>query len=403
MKTHIKIALIYFILAASFGVVLRSIHSFEIPINYKFIVHTHSHIALLGWVYVVLTTLIQTLFLQSVEHNKKYRKIFWFTQCTLIGMLLTFPFQGYALFSIIFSTLFLFASYWFFWFFLKHIKPEFKQLNSYKCIKAALWYMVLSSFGPWTLGIIMSTLGAESIWYKLSIYFYLHFQYNGWMVLALFGLFLYLLEQHQIVLSKKKFKKFFLCINLGILLSFLLSTLFINPPLIFNFLGAIGAIFQLIAFGLLIKFTTNLIEKQNVSFSSLQTGMLKSIVFIFFVKMALQLLTALPYFANLSFTYLDFTIGYLHWTFLGAISISLFLLLDYFRFIKMSMKIYYIYLLGFVLTEAFIFYKGVVGWLGFSLFENYYNILAIVSVLIPFSLIYLLVWNRKHSDSLNNN
>ncbi|WP_249356310.1 hypothetical protein [Maribacter sp. ACAM166] len=398
MKTHVKIAFTYFILAAGFGIVLRSIHSFEIPINYKFIVHTHSHIALLGWAYVALTTLIQTLFFQSDVQNKKYLKIFWFTEITLIGMLLTFPFQGYALFSIIFSTLFLFASYWFFWFFTKYIKQQFKQTNSYKCIKAALWFMVLSSIGPWTLGIIMSTLGAESIWYRLAIYFYLHFQYNGWMVLALFGLFLYLLEQYQIVLDKKTFKKFFWSINIGILLSFFLSTLFTHPPIILNILGAIGAILQLTAFGFLIKLTVRLIEKQKIFFSSLQIGMLKSIAFIFFIKMALQLLTALPYFANLSITYLDFTIGYLHWTFLGAITISLFFLLDYFRLLKISTKGYYIYVFGFVLTEILIFYKGVAGWQGFSLFENYYDTLAIGSALIPFSLIYMLVWNKKHSD-----
>ena len=130
LKPHIGIALVYFIMAALLGVLLRSFPLVEMPITYKFFLHTHSHIALLGWVYVALTTLIYKLFVQSPEKDKKYRKIFWFTQFTLVGMLLTFPFQGYALFSIVFSTLFLFASYWFFWFFKKHTKREYKKTNS---------------------------------------------------------------------------------------------------------------------------------------------------------------------------------------------------------------------------------------------------------------------------------
>lgn len=357
--------------------------------------HTHSHIALLGWAYIALTTLIQILFLKSDFQNKMYRKIFWFTQLTLIGMLLTFPFQGYALFSIIFSTLFLFASYWFFWFFVSHVHSKIKQTNSYKCIKAALWFMVFSSIGPWSLGIIMNTLGAESIWYRLAIYFYLHYQYNGWMILALFGLFLHLLEQHQIVFSRKRFKKFFWSINLGIVLSFFLSTLFTNPPVILNILGGIGALLQLIAFGYLIQLGVNSTDKQNIIFSPLQTGMLKSIVLIIFAKMVLQLLTALPYFANLSFTYLDFTIGYLHWTFLGAISISLFFFFDYFRLVRIPKKAYYTYLLGFALTEILIFYKGLSSWLGFSLPPSYFDTLTMVSVLIPVSLFVILFWNIK--------
>lgn len=396
MKIHVKIALAYFILAASFGILLRSIHSFEIPINYKFIVHTHSHIALLGWVYVALTTLIKTVLLRNVEQHKSYRYIFWFTQVTLIGMLVTFPFQGYALFSIIFSTLFLFASYWFFWFFIRHVPSEFKPSNSYACIKAALWFMVLSSLGPWTLGIIMNTLGAGSVWYRLAIYFYLHFQYNGWMVLAIFGLFIYLLEQQEVLMSKKTFRTFFWSINFGIILSFFLSTLFTDPPLSLYILGGLGAVLQLMSFCLLIKVSLRLKVKQSMSFSGLQLGMLKSITVLFIVKMALQLLTALPYFATLSFTFLDFTIGYLHWTFLGAITISLFLLLDYFRILKIPSKAYYLYASGFLLTETLIFYKGVAGWKGFPLFELYYETLLLSSLIIPVSLIYIFFSNRPH-------
>ena len=397
LKAHIKIALGYFVFAALLGVVLRSFHSVEIPVNYKFFVHTHSHIALLGWVYMALTSLLYKLYLDKLDLDKKYRRIFWFTQLTLVGMLLTFPFQGYALFSIVFSTLFLFASYWFAWFFLKHIPISFKKTNSYKCIRIALWYLVVSSLGPWALGAIMNTLGAQSIWYRLAIYFYLHFLYNGWMIMALVGILFYIFEARQLSLSNKIFKRFFWSLNLGVLLSFFLSTLFIKPSILLYVLGGAGALLQLFAFGILILAFAGQKERSSlIMLSPFQKGMLTTITVLLGFKMLLQLLTALPYFANLAATVLDFTIGYLHWTFLGVVTISLFLFFDYFKLMGISKKGYFLYWIGFLVTEGLIFYKGVAIWQKFLLFEGYFDLLAIGSFLIPVSLVFILISSRKN-------
>ena len=385
LKTHINIALGYFVVAAFLGVLLRTFHSLEIPINYKFIVHGHSHIALLGWVYMGLTTLLYKLFLAKEGLELKYRRIFWFTQVTLVGMLVTFPFQGYALFSIIFSTLFLFASYWFFWFFKKYTKPGVMKSYAYKCINAALWYMVISSLGPWVLGAIMKMLGPESIWYRLAIYFYLHFQYNGWMIMALLGLFLYVLEKHQINIPKRIFKLFFLSINGGIIMTFFLSTLWIRPSLFLNFLGGVGALLQLFALIVLMKFVKRHINDSG--FSGFQLQILKIVTLLLFVKMGLQLLTSLPYFAKLASTILDFTIGYLHLTFLGVVTLGLFLFLDYFELLKISKTSFILYLIGFVFTEAMIFYRGLAAWWHFGIFEGYFEGLALGSLLILVSLV----------------
>ncbi|MGB5553220.1 MAG: hypothetical protein WBM83_01085 [Flavobacteriaceae bacterium] len=395
LKAHSITAFLYFLLAALIGVVLRSFVVFDIPITYKFFVHSHSHIALLGWVYLALTTLLYKLFVQNNINDKRYIRIFWFTQFTLVGMLLTFPFTGYAVFSIIFSTLFLFASYWFFWFFRKHIKRDFKKSNSYKCVKVALWYLVLSSLGPWALGAIMNTLGAESIWYRMAIYFYLHFLYNGWMIMALVGIFFYIMEQQQFILPNRTFKRFIGYINLGIILSFFLSTLFASPPMFLNVLGGVGAVLQLIAFAILWKAFTVQKEKSSSLFSPFQDGLLKTVAVLLLVKMVLQVVTAFPYFANLASTHLDFTIGYLHWTFLGVVSIGLFLFLDFFGLLRIPKIVYYLYLIGFVITETLIFYKGIATWQNFKLFDGYFEMLAGGSFLIPIALILLLVTNLR--------
>lgn len=396
VKTHIKVSLGYFLLAALLGVLLRTFVVAPMTINYRFIVHTHSHIALLGWVYIALTTLLYHLFMDKQVLEKRYSRIFWFTQLCLIGMLLSFPFQGYALFSIIFSTLFLLASYWFSAFFIKYAPQPFKGTNAYICIKYALWFMIGSSIGPWALGGIMTVLGPESIWYRLAIYFYLHFQYNGWMILALAGIFFYLLEYLKINISTKTFRYFFLTTVLGIILSFFLSTLWTGPQLIYYILGGLGAVLQLIGFGILINICIGNRMVLKSALSRLQFNILKSVAFLLLVKMILQWLTAWPYFANLAATVLDFTIGYLHWTFLGVISIGLFFFLEFFGLIKLSKMATAMYLGGFLLTEALIFFRGMAAWLGWPLFEDYSKFLAGGSLLIPIAVI-LVLWPYKVS------
>lgn len=390
LERQIIVSLSYFLLAALLGVVLRFFVILELPITYKFFVHAHSHIALLGWVYLALTTLLYKLFVQNTISDLKYKRIFWFTQFTLIGMLLTFPFTGYALFSIIFSTLFLFASYWFYWFFMKHVQGKFKKSNAFKCVKVALCYLVLSSLGPWALGIIMNVLGPESVWYRLSIYFYLHFLYNGWMIMALVAILFFIMEQAGKKMQGALFKRFFWSLNLGILFSFFLSTLFANPPISFNVLGGTGALFQLVAFGILWKHFTGQRVIPILKFSPFQKKLFKTVAFLLALKMLLQLCTALPYFANLAITHLDFTIAYLHWTFLGVVTLALFLFLNYFNLFRISTIGYLIYLIGFIVTEALIIYKGLSGWLNFSMMENFTLFLALGSLLIPIAITVLL-------------
>ena len=64
--------------------------------------------------------------------------------------------------------------------------------------------------------------------YKNAIYFYLHFQYNGWFILALFGIGFYILEKQNIRISKSVFNIFFWLMNLGVILTFGISLLWMK-------------------------------------------------------------------------------------------------------------------------------------------------------------------------------
>ncbi|MEZ4809011.1 MAG: hypothetical protein R2819_01510 [Allomuricauda sp.] len=391
-QRHIRVAMVYFAIAALLGILLRFYPIIPFDFNYRYVVHAHSHIALLGWVYVALTTLIHCSFVKKDSSSKRYGTIFWATQITLVGMLLTFPFQGYALFSIIFSTLFLIVSYVFFHHFSKHIDPKFGNSNALKCIKAALWYMVISSFGPWALGVIMATLGAQSIWYRLAIYFYLHFQYNGWMFLALIGLFLFAMERCGTAIPQKSFMRFFWIFNAGVVLTFFLSTLWTRPSPGFYVLGGIGALAQCCAFVLLwvLAKKGNLVQQLSI----IQYLLLRTVMVLVTIKIILQLLTSLPYFAQMAVIHLDLTIGYLHLTFLGVISMGLFFFMDHFGLFRITKRPFLLYVLGFLITESLIFYKGLAAWKHWVVFNRYTEILAWGSLFIPLGLLIMLARNR---------
>jgi len=381
LKVHIKIALGYFFIVALLGVFMRMFHVVDLNFNYKNILHTHSHIALLGWIYTAITTLIYQLYFSNKQIDTSYKRLFWSTQISILGMLFTFPFTGYALLSIFFSTYFLLNTYVFVRLFLKHTSSEQKKTNSYKIIRAALWFMVLSSIGPWALGIIMNTLGSTSSWYRNAIYFYLHFQYNGWFLVALIGILFSVFEKYSIPFPKKAFQLFFKLFISGVILTFFLSILWMKPSLGFYILAGIGSIFQILAFGILGK-QLKLHKKQlKESLSKMEGILLKTAGLLFITKLFFQLIGSIPGISEMISNNIDIVIAYIHWIFLGIVTISIFAFLNHYKLFKISKRIYIIYLIAFIFTESLLFYKGMVIWLNGALAENYYLFLFIASVI----------------------
>jgi len=395
-KYQASLALAYFLLSILLGLLLRGFVLFQPPLDYKHIVHTHSHLALLGWAYLGLTTVIYTLYPKSEEAIRRYRQLFLFTNLTLAGMLATFPWQGYGLWSICFSTLFLFASYFYYYFFIRYLNPVSIHRQSHTCFRAALIYMVLSSAGPWALGAIMSTFGPSSVWYRMSIYFYLHFQYNAWMFLGLLGILLHYFESSGKRLPHTVFKHSMRWIHAGVILSFLLSALWTKPSWIVNLIGGLGLLS--IGLGLLPMGTWLWQHQGHLLRSRRQSIVFFGMAILLILKLILQGLAAFPYFSALTVTYLDFVIGYLHWTFLGLVSLGLFLALSYTKLVSFPKPGLYLYLIGFVTSEAFIFYRGLAVWKDFPLWVGYAWSLWVASLLMGIGILWMLVLMRSRRD-----
>ncbi|MFC5048463.1 hypothetical protein ACFSTE_13985 [Aquimarina hainanensis] len=396
IQKHATIGIIYFCIIAFLGIILRMSHVIFLSTNYKHIVHTHSHVALLGWIYTGITSLIYQLYLSKRNIGKTYKRLFWCTQITIIGMLFTFPFTGYAFFSIVFSSLFIVASYYFFWLFIKNTTPEQKNSFSYALIRSALIYMILSSIGPWALGIIMNTLGSFSPWYKHAIYFYLHFQYNGWFFLSLLGVFFYILEQQKINIPRKRKRLLYYSFQIGILLSFFLSVLWNTPKSLVYLLAGTGAISQLLGLGVFIKISNSSFFIFRKDLSPFKRGLYRFILGLLCLKFFLQTLTAFPYFSNIVHSNLDLIIGYLHLTFLGIISLALLLFLNHFYLIVLPKTSMTLYLIGFIGSELLICYKGISIWLQLPLFSHYFFLLTLLSCFMPIGISFLLFSNLRH-------
>ena len=197
-KKWFRIALLNLSIVAFIGVLLRYKIAYSLPfIDQKFLLHGHSHFAFAGWITQALMTLMISFLVSNgqTEAFKKYKTLLILNLITAYGMVCSFPIQGYGFFSILFSTLSIFVSYGFAIVFWKDLNKLVSNEVSKMWFKAALGFNVISSIGPFSLSYMMATHNLHEKWYLASIYFFLHFQYNGWFFFACMGLLMYKLKE----------------------------------------------------------------------------------------------------------------------------------------------------------------------------------------------------------------
>jgi len=320
MKYWTRVTTLYLLLVAIFGMLLRYAFVDNLGFVFQFFKHTHSHVAFLGWVFNAVFLLIINAYFKKTTPIIKWQ--FYLFQFSIVGMLLTFPFQGYAPWSIAFSTLHIIVSIWFYFSTLRKIKGDDPSI---KWVKLGAFFMVISNLGPLSLGpIIMSHL-KDSFIYHLSLQHYLHFQYNGWFVTVLIGL---LIKSFNIKL--KHDKTIFLLLGWSVIPLFFSTVALIEPHPLYYIIGTIGAMAQLIGFILLI---------QNVSARHcfkipLFRWMLTFVAFCFLLKTFFQLSIPFPSISGMITSSHNPVIGFLHLIFLGVISNGLLVVLVHEKFIK---------------------------------------------------------------------
>lgn len=366
-------------LVACLGLLLRMLPFMNgFPLLFKNILHGHSHFAFGGWLMPVILALLIRYFpeLRNYISFNHWRNISIIFLVSAYGMLFTFPFTGYALFSVVFSSISILGGFYLSVMSWKAITASPKKI-SLLFLSWAFVYFVISSIGPFTTGplIVMGYKG-EPIYFN-AIYFYLHFQYNGWFAFIVLALFYRMLESKKI---RTNGKNVLFLLNITTLPAFFLSVLWMKPSWIFYVIGGIGAGIQLVSIFWLMKD----LKKINWKWKGVEKLFILAMS-IFILKMILQFFSAFPLVAEIAFTYRNFIISYLHLVLLGSISLFLMgvvlksqeLLLA--GKLKTGMKLFFF---SFITTELILLSQATLAWLGIVL-PNYQEGLFFFSVFFP--------------------
>lgn len=361
----IKFSLFNLLLVATLGLLMRYKIAFELPIiHQKNIQHSHSHFAFAGWV-------TQTLFVLMIyflsKYNpalslEKYKKVIIANLVCAYIMLFSFIFQGYGLVSILFSTLSIFVSFWFAVLYFKDLKTISNDNLAKNWFKAALFFNVISSLGTFALAYMMATRNVPQDLYLSSIYYYLHFQYNGWFWFACLGLFVSQLTPTPSLIKANKtvFNWFFIsCIP-----AYLLSVLWLKLPVWVYALAVLSAFLQI---GAWIKFSKVIIPAFLKSYSLIPffKWIYICIVASIGLKLLLQLGSTVPSIGKLAFGFRPIVIAYLHLVLLAITSLYLLIYLFTNQLVSsnsMLKKALAIFTVGIFLNELVLVIQGIAGF-----------------------------------------
>jgi hypothetical protein len=395
-KSWFYLPLGYLLITALLGVLLRFSQVWNLGLNYVYILHAHSHVALLGWCHTSLFLFLVNTFVRPDQKRKRvYRILFYAFQVTVIGMLLFFPVQGYAPTTIFFSSLFLVVGYCFSYHFLKDTNGRGNVPSvSLRFVRLAFFFFILSSIGPWALGPLnMNGLGGSHLYFNV-IYFYLHFLYNGWFCFALLGLCFAYLEQMNISYNQKRARLACRYLTVSTILGYALSTLWASPPYWVFTVGSIAALIQLLAVYFLLLIGRDTLGEIKALKRPWIKVLFYTASFFFVLKVFLQAISALPVMAELIATVRDWVIAYLHIVLLGCI--SPFLILFYYHSLKQcvinktGVVGIILFLTGFLMHEFIMLYRGVIRWQQLS-FMDLRVILLVVTVLILLGIALLVI------------
>ncbi|MBW4359864.1 hypothetical protein [Flavobacterium taihuense] len=389
-KSWILACFVNFFIASLMGLLLRWMYVDPISgVNFQFLMHGHSHVAMLGWVYLMLYCLIFHFFVPKENQQKPiYNRLFWVTELAVIGMMIDFPAQGYAFASILFSTLHIFCSYYFCYLIWKDAKPS--TFPEKRMLRTALFFMIFSTLGVWCLGPAVGLMGKASAFYQIAIQFFLHFQFNGWFLFAVLALFF---KQSKIKIDEKKFRLFYNLLVTATILTLALPVSWSLANPIFYWINAIGVTIQLIAFVLFALLIQTQFQDFFTPLSSLEKKVYRFALCSLALKVIIQLVVLVPELAQVSHEIRNFVIGYIHLTMLGIITGFLFGFSLQNGFLNAQNNIQKwgikIFLLGFVATEILLFLQGTWLFLKSGSFFNYYQNLFIASIPLPIGLIFV--------------
>ncbi|MBS1522122.1 MAG: hypothetical protein JST50_14055 [Bacteroidetes bacterium] len=400
----LKISLANLAIVAFLGTVLRSKILFSMPwVDFKNLLHAHSHFAFGGWITLCLFTLmIYEILPARLSSKGKYTILLSGIFLSGAGMLFSFPFQGYGLYSIAFSTLFILFTYAFSLVFIKDLRQT-KPGRAVRVLSiAALIFADLSSVGPFTLAYMMATHHVNLLLYKDSIYTYLHFQYNGFFTLAVFAIFFNQFYNKLVRSVQKKVDRFSFLLSAAVLPTLFLSYLWHFPNGYIRGIAVSGCVLLAVVLYHFIRLIFSLKDKlRGLEPFPKAIGALAMVAFC--IKTAVQIGIVIPSVGNEVFGDRPIIIGYLHLVMLGFVSLYLLAHLLHIRFFtqreSLSKKSIILFTVAVIVNEVVLMTQGLSAMVMLS--SSIYSWLLWVAAILLFCSTAILFCSTIGSASLN--
>jgi len=338
---------------ALLGVLMRFIPLVDgFPLQLKHVMHAHSHFAFGGWVAPILLWMLLRAFpVLYGSYFRHWRAAAWITMISACGMLLSFPFGGYGLISIFFSTLSMVAGFYTAWLCWKGTAARLETAWG-KFLRAGVLFLLLSSLGPLATGPLMAAGMSGTPLYFNAIYGYLHFQYNGWFTMVIFAVIYGEIEQQG---HPHHGRAVLLLVAGSCLPAYALSLLWMGPPAFVYVIGGIAAALHLAGLFFLLQDVRHLHRSFILRCSLLGLA----------AKGLVQLASALPPVAAAGYMYRNFFIAYLHLVLVGFVTLfALHKVLLSAERMYWPLRLLKTFIVFFVLTELLLVLDAALAWSG---------------------------------------
>jgi hypothetical protein len=314
----LHISILNLSIVALLGVIMRYKIGFEFPyLDQKHIQHAHSHFAFSGWIaHTLFVLMLMFLDEQKTTVLSKYKPIIIGNLVCAYGMLFSFAIQGYGVISIFFSTLSILNTYIFIFCFLKDLKLIGPH-PSKNWFKASLAFYIFSSLGTFALAYMMITKHLPQN-YLASVYYYLHFQYNGFFFFSCMGLFIS--QLYRFIPILKFNSQIFWLFAIACIPTYFLSTLWMKLPIWLYILVVIGAFMQVLGWIKLLQLVQQNLSIFKTSIKPIWRKFFLILALAISIKLLLQLGSAIPSISKLAFGFRPIVIAYLHLVLLAIIS-----------------------------------------------------------------------------------
>jgi hypothetical protein len=358
--------------------------------------HAHSHVAMLGWVFPVV--LLAMVGQDRQRLPKSFLATLDLSQLMVMGMLVSFPWQGYGAVSIACSLgqlvlgYVLVAQVW-------RTTAHWPVMGSRTLVRLAFIFQLTSTMGIWAMGPLLHSGLAGTEWYYWSIQWFLHFQFNGWFWFAAMAIGSRWAELHGVTVRLDPLTTALWATST--VLSFALVVAWSERLLLVLSVNAIGVLLQVVAAWRTMQAMRHARLEAYVKTTPWMRVLIGLMLLSMAAKVGAQALVAMPMVANMALTLRNFVVGFIHLNTLGAITALLLAFAvsqGWFNEEQRTVRLGFIlFITGFASSELLLFAQGMAFWSGWGLLPGYYWALFCASALLPCAMGILLLKGRSAS------